>query len=210
MARKLVIDLMHASVPLVVVRRTMKLERLVTARALQAARPGWSTIIAKAFCIVARDEPWLRTFYLKWPWPHFYEVPKSVAMVAIVRNDIDKDAIVILKIGAADELSLADVEVCIQRGKNAALDHVPSIKRALRVTRWPLPLRRLAGPSALILDDSARTILVPLGSPRSPRGARKTLLRMRPVLTLSATGSYVRITPWIYCFIGTIASATAF
>ena len=126
LARKLVIDLMHASVPLVVVRRTMKLERLVTARALKAARPGWSAIIAKAFCIVARDEPWLRTFYLK--WPHFYEVPKSVAMVAIARNDIDKDAIVILKIGAADELSLADVEVCIQRGKNAALDNVPSIK----------------------------------------------------------------------------------
>jgi len=75
LARKLVIDLMHASVPLVVVRRTMKLERLVTARALQAARPGWSAIIAKAFCVVARDEPWLRTFYLKWPWPHFYEVP---------------------------------------------------------------------------------------------------------------------------------------
>jgi hypothetical protein len=90
-----------------------------------------------------RDDPWLRTFYLKWPWPHFYEVPKSIAMVAIVRNDIDKDAIVILKIGAADELSLADVEVCIRRGKNAALDDVPSIKRALRVTRWPLPLRRL-------------------------------------------------------------------
>jgi len=143
LARKLVIDLMHASVPLVVVRRTMKLERLVAARALKAARPGWSAIIAKAFCIVAREEPWLRTFYLKWPWPHFYEVPKSVAMVAIVRDDIDKDAIVMLKIGAADELSLADVEVCIRRGKNAALDDVPSIKKALRVTRWPLPLRRL-------------------------------------------------------------------
>jgi len=28
-----------------------------------------------ATCIVARDDPWLRTFYLKWPWPHFYEVP---------------------------------------------------------------------------------------------------------------------------------------
>ena len=210
LARKLVIDLMHASVPLVVVRRTMKLERLVAARALKAARPGWSAIIAKAFCIVARDEPWLRTFYLKWPWPHFYEVPKSVAMVAIVRNDIDKDAIVILKIGAADELSLADVEVCIRRGKSAALDDVPSIERALRVTRWPLPLRRLVWAVGLNIGRQRANYFGTFGIPRSPRGARKTLLRMRPVLTLSATGSYVRITPWNCCFIGTIASATAF
>ena len=80
LARKLVIDLMWASVPLVIVKRTMNLERVVKARALQDKRAGWLAIIAKAFCIVARDEPWLRTFYLRWPWPHFYEVPKSVAM----------------------------------------------------------------------------------------------------------------------------------
>ena len=143
LGRKLVLDLMHASVPLVVVRRTMELERLVKARATLAVRPGWSTIIAKAFCIVARDEPCLRTFYLKWPWPHFYEVPKSVAMVAIVRADLDEGVPVMLKIGSADELSLADVEVFIQRGKNAPFYEVPSLKRMMRITRMPLPLRRL-------------------------------------------------------------------
>lgn len=143
LARKLIIDLMHASEPLVVVRRTMKLERLAMARASVAVRPGWSTIIVKAFSIVARDEPWLRTYYLKWPWPHFYEVPKSVAMVAIVRDDIDKEAPVFLKVSAADEASLATVEACIQHGKSAPLDQVPSINRALRITRLPLPLRRL-------------------------------------------------------------------
>ena len=141
LARRLVIDLMHASIPLVIVRRTMKLERLVTARASQAIRPGWSTIIAKAFCIVARDEPWLRTFYSKWPIPHFYELPKSVAMLAIVRDDFDGP--LLLKIGAADERLLADVEALIQHGKSAPLEKVPSLGRILRITRMPLPLRRL-------------------------------------------------------------------
>ncbi len=141
--RKLVIDLMHASVPLVVVKRTMRLERLAAARAKLTARPSWTTIVAKAFCIVARDEPWLRTFYLKWPWPHFYELPRSVAMAAIVRDSLDPDVPVLLKIGSADELSLAETDAILLRGKNAPLDEVPQLRRILRITRLPLPLRRL-------------------------------------------------------------------
>lgn len=141
LARKLVIDLMWASVPLVIVKRTMNLERVVKARSLQDKRAGWLAIIAKAFCIVARDEPWLRTFYLRWPWPHFYEVPKSVAMAVVIRDGFE--APIMLKIGAADEFSLTDVECAIQRGKNAPLDVLPDVKRILRVTRMPLPLRRL-------------------------------------------------------------------
>jgi hypothetical protein len=143
LARKVIIELMHASVPLVVVKRTMNLDRLVKARALQNPRPGWIAILAKAFCLVARDEPWLRTFYLRWPWPHFYELPKTIAMAAIVRDDFDSTAPVILKVGAADEYSLMDVEAIIQRGKNAPLDELPHLKRILRLGRLPLPLRRL-------------------------------------------------------------------
>jgi hypothetical protein len=143
LARKLIIDMVHASIPLVVVRRTMKIERLVTARASLAVRPGWATIFAKAFCIVARDEPWLRMFYMKWPWPHFYELPASVAMVSIVRDDLEKDAVIWANIKAADKLPLAAVEALIKHVKNAPFEDVPSIRRILRVMRMPLPLRRL-------------------------------------------------------------------
>ncbi len=143
LARKLIIDLMHASVPLVVIKRTMNLERLVKVRSSQDKRPGWLPIIAKAFCIVARDEPWLRTYYLRWPWPHFYEVPMSVVMAAVVRIDFDQDAPILLKIGAADRLSLTDVEAAIEHCKSAPLDDVPSLKRILRIARMPLPLRRM-------------------------------------------------------------------
>jgi hypothetical protein len=143
LARKLVIELMHASVPLVVVKCTMNLERLVKARAKQDKRPGWLVIIAKAFCIVARDEPWLRTFYMKWPWPHFYEVPRSVAMAVVSHNVFDPDVPLMLKIGSADEIPLQELEEIIQRSKTAPLDDVPSLKRSLRLCRMPLPLRRV-------------------------------------------------------------------
>ena len=143
LARKFVIDLMHASVPLVVVKRTLKIERLVNARAKLAARPGWSPIIAKAFCIVAREEPWLRTFYLKWPWPHFYELPRSVTMAGIIRDSFDTDVPLVLKLGAADEHSLAELDQVLLSGKSAPLAEVPSINRILRITRLPWLLRRL-------------------------------------------------------------------
>lgn len=143
LARKLVIDLMHVSVPLVIVKRTMKLERLVQARAKLAVRPGWMPIVAKAFCIVARDEPDLRTFFLRWPWPHFYELPRSAAMAAIVRDSFDKEVPVLLKIGAADEMPLSEIEAILQRGKNAPLDQVPDLNRVIRILRLPMPLRRL-------------------------------------------------------------------
>ncbi len=143
LARRLVIDLMHASVPLVVVERTLKLDRLIKARSSLAVRPGWTPIIVKAFCIVARNEPWLRTFYLQWPWPHFYELPRSVAMAAIVRESFDKDVPILLKIGSADEMPLRDVETILQNGKNAPLDAVPALRRVIRITRMPMPLRRL-------------------------------------------------------------------
>jgi hypothetical protein len=143
LARRLIIDLMHASVPLVVIERTMNLERLVKARNQLRVRPGWMPIVVKAFCIVARDEPCLRSFYLKWPWPRFYELPRSVAMAAIVRESFDPEAPILLKIGAADELPLSAAEAILQRGKNAPLDEVPWLDRILRITRLPLPLRRL-------------------------------------------------------------------
>jgi hypothetical protein len=143
LARKLVIDLMHVSVPLVVVKRTMKLDRLVQARAKLSVRPGWTPIVAKAFCLVAREEPWLRTFYLPWPWPHFYELPRSVVMAAIIRDSFDKEVPILLKIGSADEMPLTEVEAALQRGKNAPLDQVPALKRIFKIMRLPLPLRRL-------------------------------------------------------------------
>jgi hypothetical protein len=143
LARRIVIDLMRASVPLVVIKTTLKIERLVNARAALAVRPGWTAIMAKAFCIVARDEPWLRTFYLRWPWPHFYELQKSLAMAVIVRDDIDPDTPMMLKLGAVDELPLTEAEALIQKGRSGPIDEVPSIRRILRIGRLPLPLRRL-------------------------------------------------------------------
>ena len=143
LARRLVIDLMRASVPLVAVERTLHLERLMKARASLAVRPGWSAIMAKALCIVARDEPWLRTLLLKWPWARFYELPKSTVLVALVRDDFDDGVPIMMKLGAADDRSLGDLETDMLRAKTAPISEVPSFARTERIARLPMLLRRL-------------------------------------------------------------------
>ena len=78
--RRLVADLMHASmrVPFVSLARPLNIRSLLEARA-QAAQPlGWAAIFIKAFALVAKDQPVLRTLYVKWPWPAFYELPREL------------------------------------------------------------------------------------------------------------------------------------
>ena len=84
MPRRLVADLMHASirVPFVSLTRPLNIRPLLEARALAAQPPGWAAIFVKAFSLVAKEQPELRTLYAKWPWPSFYELPKNIATVS--------------------------------------------------------------------------------------------------------------------------------
>ncbi len=143
--RRLVADLMHASIriPFVSLSRSLNIRQLLEARALAAQPPGWAAIFVKAFSLVARDEAVLRTLYVKWPWPSFYELPRSVAMVAIARIEHGQDCVLPQKVASADTLPLSEIDEQIRHAKDAPVDDVPAFRKILRVTRLPLPLRRL-------------------------------------------------------------------
>jgi len=143
--RRLVADLMHASmrVPFVSLARPLNVRPLLEARAQAAQRPGWAAIFVKAFAMVAKEEPILRTLYVKWPAPAFYELPRSVAMVAIARVEDGQDCVLPQKVPAPDELPLTEVDALIRHAKEAPINEVPAFRKMLRTTRLPLPLRRL-------------------------------------------------------------------
>jgi len=143
--RRLVADLMHASfrVPFVSLARPLNIRGLLEARAQVAQPPGWAAIFVKAFALVAKDEPVLRTLYVKWPWPSFYELPRSVAMVAIARVEDGQDCVLPQKVTAPDEMPLSDVDALIRHAKQAPIEQVPAFRKILRTTRLPWPLRRL-------------------------------------------------------------------
>ncbi len=143
--RRFIIDLMRASagVPFVSLSRPLNIRQLVEARATSARPPGWAAIFVKAFCMVAKDEPVLRTLYAKWPWPHFYELPRSIAMVAIARVEDGEDCVLPERVARADELPLGEIDAQIRRAKDAPIEEIPAFTRIVRATRLPLPLRRL-------------------------------------------------------------------
>ena len=143
--RRFIADLMHASmrVPFVSLARPLNIRGLSEARAQAAQRPGWAAIFVKAFALVAKEEPVLRTLYAKWPRPAFYELPRSVAMVAIARVVDGQDCVLPQKITAPDELTLMEVNAMIRHAKEGPIEQVAAFRKILRTTPLPLPLRRL-------------------------------------------------------------------
>ena len=105
--------------------------------------PGWAAIFVKAFYLVAKDQPVLRTLYLKWPWPRFYELPRSVAIVAVARNENGEECVLMEKVLPSDESSLTELDAAIRRAKEAPVAEVSAFRKMLRTTALPLPLRRL-------------------------------------------------------------------
>jgi hypothetical protein len=145
MPRRFLVDLMRASmgVPFVSLSRPLNVSAVIEARALAAQRPGWAAIFVKAFALVAKDEPVLRTLYVKWPWPHFYELPCSVATVAIARVEDGEACVLPEKIASPETMSLTEIDALIRHAKNAPIDQVPAFRKIMRTTRLLLPFRRL-------------------------------------------------------------------
>ncbi|MGY4287553.1 hypothetical protein ACVWXO_006773 [Bradyrhizobium sp. LM2.7] len=145
--RRLIVDLMRASigVPFVSLSRPLHVRPLLEARAGAAAPAGWAAMFVKAFALVARDEPILRTVYAKWPWPMLYErLPRSVASIAIARIEDGEECVLPQRIAAPEALPLAEVDALIRHAKTAPIEDVPMFRKIMRATRLPLALRRLS------------------------------------------------------------------
>jgi hypothetical protein len=144
--RVFILDLMHASmrVPFISLSRPFEIGPLMAARAKAASPPGWASIFVKAFAIVAREEPVLRTLYVKLPWPHFFELPGSVAMVAVARVEDGEECILPEKVPTPEGRPLAEIDAQIRHAKTAPLQEIPAFRKILMASRLPLPLRRLS------------------------------------------------------------------
>src|SRR3569832_818413 len=127
--RRFLIDFMHASVrvPAISFSRPFDIGPLMAARAKAKSPPGWAAVFVKAFAIVAKEERVLRTRYVKLPWPHFFEMPRSVAMVAVARTEDGEDFILPEKVASPEDLSLSEIDARIRRAKNAPIEEIPTI-----------------------------------------------------------------------------------
>jgi hypothetical protein len=144
--RRLIGDMMCASigVPFVSLRRNLDIGELLEARAEAARSPGWAAIFVKAFGLVAKEQPVLRTLYASWPWPHFYELPRSIGMVAIARVHDGEDCVLPQKICLEENPQpLAEIDRLIRLARDAPIDEIGAFRKMLRAAAAPMPLRRL-------------------------------------------------------------------
>jgi hypothetical protein len=143
--RRMITDLMHfaARVPTVPVQRRMSVVALRAARFACPVRPMWSAIFTRAFGLVATEFPELRRAYCKFPFPHLYQYPTSVATVMVEREYRGEPAVFGLLIKDPARRSVAELTRRIATARTAPVEAVKDFRRALQLASLPRPLRRL-------------------------------------------------------------------
>jgi hypothetical protein len=142
--RRWITDLMHVSrnVPLIPMERRMQLQSVAAARAELTPRPSWSVLFTKAYGRVALRRPELRRAFLTIPWQRLYEHPQSIASIAIEREYEGEPAIFFALIHGPESKTIAELDAKLRRFQTEPLRNFGIYRRLLRVSRFPLPIRR--------------------------------------------------------------------
>lgn len=143
--RRFVCDLLHASrhTPTVTFEREMELGPVAAARKRLARPPAWVLLFAKAFGAVAARRPELRRSYLPWPWPHLWQADRSVAAVAVERDYGGEPGVFFGFLTAPETVPLANLMATLHEWKTAPVEAIRPFRRAIKYSRFPLPVRRL-------------------------------------------------------------------
>jgi hypothetical protein len=142
-SRRLTIDLLHyrAKVPTCAHDRNCDFRPIADARERCPVRISWSMIFIKAFGLVAARYPALRQMYLPLPWPHIYQHPTSVAMVATHRDYCGEPWLFWSRFNRPERRSLLKLQEALDRYQTAPVEDV--FPWQLQLSGLPLPVRRL-------------------------------------------------------------------
>ena len=128
--------------PILPVQRRMALGPLLEARRASRHRPPWTALFLRGYALLAQEFPELRRVYISMPWPHLYEYPASVAMVACERRIGAEVEIYAGRIKNAASRSLPQLVEILRRFNEAPLSEIKEFRRVLMLGRLPWPLRR--------------------------------------------------------------------
>lgn len=142
--RKLITDVMRyaIAVPGVPTERMMELGAVIAARNAVPYRPAWAGIFAKACALTAREYPQLRRAYVKWPWPHLYEYPRSIAAITINREHNGEPCVVPLLIRDPASQPISSIDKMIDEHVQAPMTDIKAFRRAMTVGKLPGIVRR--------------------------------------------------------------------
>jgi hypothetical protein len=190
--RRLIGDLLYfaARVPRFPVEKVIRLADVAALRErAQIGRCGtagqrisWAVLFLKAYALVAADCPALRRAYLRWPWPHLAEMPSSVGMLTINRQDPEtgEDRLCWGRFIRPEQQSLVEIQAALHQYLTGDIEK--AFRRQTELSWMPLPLRRL------IWWMNLNTL--------SPKRARR--IGTFSISTLAGQGAWNRFHPLIH------------
>ena len=156
--RRLVNDMLHFArrIPTIPVERSIDVGLVQELRERVRPRPGWCALFLKAYGLVATRFPELRRAYLGFPKPRLYEHPYNIASLAVERCYRGEYEVFFGQIRAPENQPLVALEAHLRKYKESPVEQVSLYRRALRVSRFPGPVRRLMWWYALNMSGPGR------------------------------------------------------
>jgi hypothetical protein len=144
--RRFVGDLVHFAhqVPTVPVQKMLNVATIERLRNQAEPRPSWCAIFTKAYGQVAAEFPEFRRAYLSYPWARLYEHFENIASVAIERMYDGENGVFFAQIRNPEKRLLMTLDSALRGYKEAPLATIRDFQVAMRVSKLPLPIRRLA------------------------------------------------------------------
>lgn len=146
-ARRIVADVCYFAkdTPKGVITKRLQLAPLVQALSLmpRVKRPPWPVIIAKAYALAASDMDELRRAYVKCPWPHIYQYPMSVSMIATERVFDGEPSLFFMRLKGPESAALGELTERLHRAKTIDWREEREFRRVFSIANLPLPLRRI-------------------------------------------------------------------
>ncbi|MCE2725926.1 MAG: hypothetical protein LW698_03995 [Planctomycetaceae bacterium] len=127
-------------IPLFPVDRVLRLGPVAEARAAAATRIGWAAVFLKAYGLVARELPVLRTWFVRGLRPRLATSSESVATLAVNRTDGADERLCFARLPRPEALPLAEIQAFVQACTTRPIEEM--FKRQLELEMMPGPVRR--------------------------------------------------------------------
>jgi hypothetical protein len=143
--RRLVNDMLHFArrVPTVPVERVIDVRHAQELREIVSHRISWCALFLKAYGLTAAQCPELRRAFIEFPRRQLYEHPYSIASLAVERYYAGELGVFFGHVRAPENQPLLELEGIVRDYKDRPIEEVPIYRRAIRVSRFPGPFRRL-------------------------------------------------------------------
>ena len=143
--RRWIADIIHVGRKAHTVGADLVVNVAAAAAARTARQPAvsWVSMWVRAVGIVARNRPELRTAYLPFPWPRMYVHPSMAVTVMIERQWQGAPAVFAQPIPNVDTRTVSEIDDVFVPLKSLPVENVGAFRHIIRISGFPLPLRRM-------------------------------------------------------------------